>query len=469
MMSPQMQQALHLLQLPHLELSQLIEAELEQNPVLETAQEEPDLEMESLEEDSLETSEEEPALEKSLSIDERDLEILQHLDEDYRDFFNETERPMLPSRDEEKWKAYQESSLVSQVTLFEHLMRQAQETFAQRAELEMAEAIIGNLDDHGLLSSGLEEVAHLGGYKIEPLRRVLKQIQTFDPIGVGAETLQQALLIQLAYQGKQRSLAYQVVERHFQDLLHNHIPQIQKKLGCSVQEIAKAIRDDIARLDLHPAGSYSQEPVQPLTADVSLNLVGDKLEVHVNTDHLPDFHLNRKYMRMLEDENLSVEAKDFIKTKLLSAKWLIRNVFQRNDTLEKIAQSIAKRQHAFFKSPEGKLEPMTMKMVADELSVHESTVARAVSNKYIDCPRGLLPLRSFFTNAYATEQGPEISSQTVRDVLLELIRRENKAKPLSDEAIAKAIKQRGIDCARRTVAKYRAELAIGNTRQRRQF
>ena len=234
------------------------------------------------------------------------------------------------------------------------------------------------------------------------------------------------LLIQLRTLGKEKTLAYQIVEKHYQDLIHNLIPLIQRSLGCPVKAITKAIEQEIAKLDLHPGTSFSRDIVQPIIPDVTITLEDDKLSVVIIDDYLPTFRINRRYLKMLDDETLTAEAKDFIKQNILSAKWLLRNIHQRNDTLEKIAGCLAERQRDFFLDPQGKLVPLTMKTLADELNVHESTIARAVSNKYINCPRGILPLRSFFTNAYCTNEG-DISSQTVRDVLMEIIQSEDKS------------------------------------------
>lgn len=462
MMSAQMQQALHLLQLPVLELSTAIEAELEQNPVLEVAAEEEGEEPDPKEDLT-------PSAEKALDFNDRDFEILQKLDEEYRDFFNETQSPRPKSQEEDKLQNFIESSISYHATLFEHLMQQARETYSSPEEFAMAEVLIGSLDENGFLVTPLSEISQLTGFKEEELQSVLKILQTFEPVGVGAENLQQALLIQLRTQGKKETLAYKILTNHYKDLLHNHIPQIQKGLKCTAKEIAQAVREDIAKLDLHPGVGYVSTPVQTIVPDITLHQEGEELSISVNEDSIPNFRLNRKYMRMLEDETLPPEAKEFIKNKILSAKWLVRNLSQRNQTLYKIAEALSKKQRDFFLTPEGKLEPLTMKALAEEIEVHESTVARAVANKYIDSPRGVLPLRSFFSNGYATAGGDTISARTVRDLIIELIRTENKNKPLSDEAIAKQIKAQGIDCARRTVAKYRSELNLGNAHQRREY
>lgn len=471
-MSPQMQQALHMLQAPVMELSTLIEAEMEQNPVLETIQEgmTEDFDEGAAERENAELSEEvNDHPEKELSFNEHDFEILLQIDEEFRDYFRESGPSRQRNSDEEKLRTFQENSITAESTLFEHLMKQAHETFSDKEELQMAEALIGNFDENGFLFSSLEEIAQLNGYKASHLLPILKKIQTFDPAGVGATNLQEALLIQLRAQGYKDTLAYEILEKHYQDLIHNRIPVIQKKLGCSLQEISLAIKEDIAKLDLHPGTLYSKELVQSIIPDVVLQQEDEKLIVVVNDEHLPAFRINQRYLKMLDDEKLNGETKEFIRQKIMSAKWLMRNIHQRNSTLERITAALAQKQKEFFVNPEGKLMPLTMKTLAEELELHESTIARAVASKYVDSPRGLLPLRSFFTNAYVTHEGEDISSQTVRDVLLDIIQHENKQKPLSDEALAAQIKARGINCARRTVAKYRAALNIGNAHQRKQF
>ena len=333
----------------------------------------------------------------------------------------------------------------------------------------MAEALIGNFDERGFLQTSLLEIALLNGFEEHNLQKILVQIQDFEPFGVGAKNLQESLLIQLRCMAKKNTLAYEIIEKHYEDLLHNRIPLIQKSLKCTSDEIANAIDRCISKLDLHPGTWHSRQTVQTITPDVIVRQEDDKLIIETNDDYIPSLRFSSRYMRMLEDENLSLEAKEFIRHKILSAKWLLRNIHQRNETLEKIAHSLTQRQREFFVNPEGKLIPLTMKILSEELSLHESTIARAVANKYIDCPRGLLPLRSFFTNAIVNDEGEDISSNTVKNVLLDIIHNEDKHKPLSDEAISKMIKAKGINCARRTVAKDLAALNIGNTQQRRKF
>lgn len=473
-MTPQMQQAIHLLQMPVQELAIMIEGEIQQNPVLENDEQntqDDTVDLERLQADTTEEDENiEMAPEKELLFDEHNFEIIKRLDDDFRDYISEGSGNGKPTvQDEEKHQAYLENSIQMPESLFDHLMQQARETFSSPNKLAIAEAIVGNLDDSGFLQTPLSEIAAFYHYPLSDIHEILNGIKEFDPVGVGATSLQESLMIQLANTGKKKSLAYRIVSKHYEDLLHNRIPAIQKGLKCSAEEINEAIERDIARLDLHPGTNYSRQCAIPITPDVSIEQEDERLTVTVNNDYLPPLRINQRYMRMLYDETLNAEAKDFIKNKIISAKWLLRNIFQRNETIEKIALSLSRRQREFFIDPNGALTPLTMKVIAEELSLHESTIARAIANKYLSCSKGIFPLRYFFSNAYVDEKGADVSSKTVRKVLKEVIDNENKLKPLSDEAISAQLNSKGIPCARRTVAKYRAQLNIGNTQQRRKF
>lgn len=475
-MSRQMQQAIHFLQAPVMELAPLVEMEMEANPVLEYSEEaadeaDNDGELDRLEEESAEEDlDGENAPEKELTFDDADFEVLKRLDEDFRDHFSLSEGGIARQTEEEdKLQAFLESSLTRGETLFEHLMDQAREAWADEKKQAIAETVIGSLDDAGFLGASSKELAALMGCSIETIDEVVATIQTFDPVGVGAKNLKETLLIQLKSQKKEKTLAYAIIDKHFDDLLHNRIPTIKKKLHCTEEEIGEAVDHDIAKLDLHPGLQVGANAAAHIIPDVALQADGELLTVSVNDDSMPKVRLSSRYLRMLNDESLPKETKEFIKQKIQSAKWLLRNIMQRNSTIERIAESLAKRQKEYFLKPDGELTPLTMKTLADELEVHESTIARAVSNKYIDTPRGVLPLRSFFTTGLAKKEGDDISSSAVRDMLEELIRKEDKRKPLSDEVLSEKLSEKGIKCARRTIAKYRAALKIGTAQQRRKF
>lgn len=468
-MSAHMQQAIHLLQIPLLEIEPFIEEQITQNPVLEVIDE--FTKSKDLNEDGTEAPSSD-MLEKEVdtAINDHDFSVLKQLDEEFDHYFNESEQ-FQPKRstDEEKYKTYLESSILAEVNLYNKLIQEAAESFNDPTDIEMAKILIGYFDESGFLTTPLQEIATLQNFDENRLKFVLNEIQTFEPYGVGASSVQESLLIQMRCLGKTHTLAYTILKDYYEELLHNRIPLIQKSLKCSYEEIQSAIEKDIALLDLHPGTQFSIQKVQQIVPDVSLRYDEDELVVDVNRDCVPNLRLNRKYLRMLEDSNVALETKNFIRRHIFSAKWLMRNLQQRYSTIERIAASLAKRQHDFFTKVDGQLVPLTMKVLAEELNVHESTIARTVSNKYINTPKGLMPLRAFFTTEYISDTGESLSSKTIRDTILEMIEKEDKHVPLSDEKISVLLKEKGIVCARRTVAKYRANLGIGNTLQRKKF
>lgn len=472
-MSPQMQQAIHLLQMSVMELSQAVEMELSENPVLEYSF---DHETESSRQDVNDAVQEErldkeAPPEVELNIDERDFEIMKRLDEDFKEHFLQSEGSFCQARskEDEKLQSFLESSVTQEVSLFEHLMQQAKQVFSTELELSIAETLCGNFDERGFLDQSLEEIALLHDFEVEDVQDVLEEIQTFDPKGVGAKDLRESLLIQLRCMDKEGSLAYEIIDKHYDDLLHNRIPVIKKSLQAGASEIRDSIEKVIAQLDLQPGAWYCRAPVQAISADVSVSQRGDEWVVEVANEKVPKFRVNTRYLKMLDDPNLPEETREYVSQKIGSGKWLLKNIHQRNDTLYRIAEYLVDAQNEFFSRIDGQLKPLTMKTVAEALELHESTIARAVANKYVDCDRGCVSLRSFFTNAYVNEEGENISSRTVKDAVKEIIDNEDKSKPLSDEAISLLVRKKGVKCARRTVAKYRLELNIGNASQRRQY
>lgn len=470
-MSPQMQQAISLLQMPVAELSTAIESELSQNPVLEYMEEKEDeSHLSQVKEETNEaTSEKDLTPEEEFSVSDQDFEIMQKLDEEFRDHFAESGSFQKRTQEDEKKQAFLETSITEEASLFERLMDQAIESFDDPEERRCGEAVIGNLDERGFLTTPVEEIAILEGFEVELVEMVLSEVQTFEPFGVGAKDLQESLLIQLRCLKKRKSLAYSIIEQHYDDMLHNRIPAIQKSLNVSPQDISRAIEEEISKLDLKPGVTLSAQKVQYIQVDLTIRQEEEQLIVDLPEDNIPHLRLNSRYLRMLNDKELPEETKEYIKQRVLSGKWLMRNINQRNETIVRIAEYLIKAQRNFFLNPDGELAPLTMKTVAEELELHESTIARAVSNKYIDTPRGILPLRSFFTNSFTTDTGKNISSNTVRDQLLEIVKNEDKSSPLSDAAISQLLQDKGIPCARRTVAKYRRELNLGTASQRKSY
>ncbi len=465
-MSPQMQQAIQFLQLPLQELELVIEEELQRNPLLDCEEEEVPEEREHLEQEEEERTSGE---EEQLSFEDENFKVLRLLDEEFRDHFAESGPYQPRGSEEDQLRTFLENSIREESSLFEFLMKQAQETFETAKELQQAEWIIGNFDSSGYLSSSLEEIAQLNDTNVEELEKVLKRVQAFEPYGVGARSIQESLLIQLRCLGKEQTLAYRIIRDHYDSFLHHHLRNLQRQLKCTPQQLSEALFGEISKLRLHPGKSRSKDYVPLIVPDLSIIEDDGQWRIVVHDESVPPLRLNRKYLRLLDQDNLPKETVDFIRSKVNSAKWLMRNLYQRNETLYRIAEALLKHQQVFFKEPNGNLEPLTMKTLAEELELHESTIARAVANKYIDTPRGLLPLRFFFSHAYVSEEGEDISARTVKEEIRRSILNEDKSHPLSDELISSELKKKGINCARRTVAKYRLQLGFGNTHQRRRF
>lgn len=474
-MSYQMQQAIRLLQLPIQELQQLIDEEMEQNPLLELVEEYdqdlPDdvtVEMENEEEFSIQDEE------KELTLSEDVFERLMDLDDYFERHFKETENYSLQrTSDEEKQKSFLDNNICSAVTLDEVLLTQAKETFTNEEEKIAAETIIGNLESNGLFTMSLKEAASTSGVKEELLKEVLTTIRGFDPPGIAAGSLRESLMRQLEYNGDQFSLAHAIVDLCFEDLIHNRVKIISKTLNAKESEVYQAITHVISHLDLQPGSSYSESYKISIVPDIQITIYGEgeeeKIQIWINEECVPDLKLNHSYLDLVLEPGATKETKNYIKEKLASAKWLMRSLSQRSDTLQRLAWKLVHAQKAFFSSPAGQLKPMTLKDIAEELELHESTIARAVANKYLSCDRGTFPLKYFFTNAIARNDGRELSARSVKDLLQEMIEKENKMQPLSDEKLSQLLKRKGIQCARRTIAKYRGELNIGNTQQRRQY
>ncbi|HRD55485.1 MAG TPA: RNA polymerase factor sigma-54 [Parachlamydiaceae bacterium] len=455
LMSQEMQQALSFLELPIMELQPLIDQELENNPLLEAEIEEEEIEEQEKEEEEVPFEE--------LKFEERDLKIIEQIDEELSLHVKESSKDPQTIEDE-KLKNYLDSLICEKDSLFSHLMKEVSQLFLTKEEQKLAEEIVGNLDERGFLKVSLEEISLLSGFSIDPLKSILEKIQTLEPKGIGASNLQESLLLQLKLKGQKEAFSYQIIEHHYQDLLNNRIPLIKKALKMTPNEMESAL-NEIKKLDLNPAASFEYTPLTYIIPDVSIKEEDGTLQVFVNEDPLPPLRLNRRYLELLEDKSLLPETKEFIEKKIASAKWMLKNLSERNETLARISHLLVKKQKVFLETPEGKLLPLTMLEIAAELNLHESTVTRAVSNKYVNTPRGLLSLRSFFTHGLSSE----LSSASVKQEVSEIIKNENKKKPLSDESILKLLQEKGMSCARRTIAKYRKQLNIASAHQRKTF
>lgn len=455
-LSPQLQQSLNILQAPVFELRQMVEQELAQNPVLEM--------------ESPEISLEETNPEKELNDDGFDEEFdrLSAMDEEWRNYLSQSASRAPRTAEDEERRQFLFDSLTTPVTLQEHLMWQLSLTETSKENRKIAEMLIGNLDERGFLQTKLGDLSLSQGIPLASLRRAAAIIQGFDPPGVGAEDLRECLLIQLRRQGREHSLESRIVASHLDDLARKRFPQIARKLSVPVSEISRAA-EHIATLNPRPASAFSSAPRQYISPDVHVEKVNGNYTVTLNDDQLPRLRISNLYKELMSSPGSREEVRGYIRDKIRSGKFLIRSIHQRQQTIQRIAEEIVKRQREFFDEGPSRLKPMNMSQVAEAVGVHETTVSRAISGKYMSTPRGVFEMRYFFTSGVATEDGGQMSNTSVKRTLAEVVRGEDPSKPWSDEELVAKLAERGIRIARRTVAKYREELNILPSHLRRQF
>jgi RNA polymerase sigma-54 factor len=430
-LAPQLQQSLQILQAPTLELRNLIQQELQTNPVLE-------------EEVGVYENEERTAEDSDF---QEEFEKLAKLDEEWRDFMSQSVSYSSRNQEDEERRQFFLDSIANQETLQQHLLEQLNTADIIGADREAAELIIGNIDELGFLSISVEEVAATSGQPVERLQSMLDLVQTFHPVGVGARDLRDCLLIQLRRLGKEQSVEYQIVSQYLDELGKKKFPDIARKLGVTVDQVQQSA-NFIATLDPKPGQIFSPEP---------------------NSYVLPDVMVEKTYKELMAQGRNGSEVRDYIREKIRSGKFLIKSIHQRQQTILNIAIEIVKRQREFLEEGTAFLKPLTMVQIADAVGVHETTVSRAISGKYMATPQGVLEMKFFFTPGYQTSAGVALSNTSVKESIADLVRGEHPRDPLSDKEIVEILSERGIPIARRTVAKYRAELNILPSNLRKQF
>ena len=459
-LSPQLQQSLLILQTPLLELRNLVQQEMETNPVLE-----------ELPEDS--GVNERSDAEASADDNFRDeFEKLASLDEEWRDYMAQSASSSFDgrgSKEADEKRQFLFDSIPVQETLQQNLIAQLNQTVLSADDRKAAELIIGNIDDDGFLQSTPEEMALNSGIPQNDFERGLALIQTFYPAGVGARDLRECLLIQLQRQGKEHSIEYGIVAEHMDDLGRHRFPEIARRMAISAEDVQKAA-DNIARLNPRPGQVFAAAPQNYVLPDVVVEKVDGEYQISFNNEQIPHLRISNLYKDIIASGNTQTsDVKDYIRDKIRSGKFLIRSIHQRQQTIMNIAQQIVSRQRDFLDAGPSHLKPMTMAEVAEAVGVHETTVSRAVSGKYLATPQGVFEMKYFFTGGYQTATGESLSNISVKQALLDLVKHESGSAPLSDHEIVEILSERGIPIARRTVAKYRSELNILPSHMRRKY
>lgn len=468
-LAPQLRQSLKILQVQALDLRAAIQEELQSNPLLEELpMNTPSLEAEGSPDSPPSSNGDSDGSSEPKDQVDRDVEILNQLDDDWRDFYSQNNRNSDFSQDALKRRQHFFDSLVSETSLQEHLMGQADLADCTAGERKSIEYLIGNLDNRGFLASPLSEIALFSGLSPDDLESAWAILKTFEPAGIGAANLNDCLLQQLKQNGKENSTAASIVRDHFDALLRRRIPDIARKLGLDVSEVEAAV-EEIATLDPAPGRRFGEDNNRIIVPDVTVEKNGGDWIIVLNNDYIPKLRISNTYKEMIATGRLSRQEKEYIHEKMRSGKFLISSIEQRQQTIEKITREILRVQQDFFEEGVSKLRPLTMTQVADEVGVHETTVSRAIANKYILTPHGIFEFKFFFTPGYQSGNGESVSNKTIKDMIAHLVENESPRKPLSDQKIMGILAERNITIARRTVAKYREAMGILSTSLRRNY
>ncbi len=437
-LTPQLQQAIKLLQLSQLELVEAIEQEMKENPVLDVQEEQAEEPEAQKKEDMLEWLNKYSPSEDFMPREDKEYP-------DYENFVKKTSN----LRDYLRWQAG-----LSDLTGEERVW---------------AEFIIENIDDNGYLVASLEEIAEMCGASVDSLEQVLKKVQKLDPAGVGARNLKECLFIQYEETGERDPVFEDVLANHFDLFKKVDLREIARKTGYSVEQI-KDVFEKIKSFDPKPGRNYESDQPIYVVPDVHVVKTDDGFEVFLNDEGVPELKMNRYYIDLFADEKLNGDTREYIKRKIKQAEWFMKSLQQRQRTLYLVAKSIVDFQSEFLEKGIRCLKPLILKDVANYVGVHESTVSRITSNKYMGTPFGVYEMKFFFTTGVGSENGDAHSANAVMDCISELIAKEDKASPLKDEEIAALLKEQfSVRIARRTVAKYREILHIQSSRERRRL
>jgi RNA polymerase sigma-54 factor len=458
--NPRLYQAMDLLYMPLLDLQQHLKQELLTNPFLDLV---------------------EPEDEEDESADEDEVPEAQDLAEPETTVEPEPEKA---GDDDVDWEAVLfEPVTVDTKHLADHLTEQLSLLDLSPREAVLADDFVGNISDDGYLACSLDEIqrgvnewiaaeaeerdAEVAPFSSAEMQAMLEIIQELDPPGVGARDLRECLLLQLRAAGHRESLSYRLVEDAFEELIAHRWSELSKRYGISAQDVQRAA-DDIAKLDPKPGLRYSSGADNYIIPDLVVDKIGQAYHIFLNDGNLPRLKLSRAYQEIARDKKkFDTESKDFIASKLNSANWMIQAIEQRRQTMLKVMHYIVDRQRDFFERGVQALRPLTLREVAEAVGMHESTVSRVTNEKFVQTPRGVLPLKFFFSSGLATSDGDDVSARGIKDQIHKLVSGEDTKSPLTDQAIVEILQQTGVQIARRTVAKYRDQLGVLPARMRK--
>lgn len=468
-LAPQLRHSLKILQVAALDLRSVIQEELQSNPTLE------ELPMEGV---SLDKEQQDGAAENNESGEgadnreemdfSKEYDILTKLDDDWKDYMSQAGGAQPYTSEDAERRQHFFDSLVSETSLQEHLMRQAELADTPDDVLKAMGYLVGSLDDRGFLTQSPNDVALQTGLPLDCVQEAARQLKTFEPAGIGASTLAECLLLQLSIKGRSDGLAARIIREHFALLTRRRIPEIARKLGVHTDDVQEAI-EEIGALDPAPGRRFAEDSNRVVVPDVTVEKDDDEWKIHLNSDYIPKLRISSTYKDLIAKGTLSKQERDYLRERIRSGKFLINSIDQRQQTIERITREIIKVQREFFEEGVSKLRPLTMTQIADVVGVHETTVSRAIANKYIKTPHGVFDFKFFFTPGYQSDTGASVSNTSVKDMINDLIGGEDRSQPFSDQEIVVKLEEKGIKIARRTVAKYREELGLLPSNLRREY
>jgi len=461
-MTPQLQQAIKLLQLSRLELLETINQEMETNPVLDE-QPSDEVDEEKLEEKLSEDNKYQPEQKASeVTVKENARE-----DMDWEAYLSEYNTGWAEAPYEPKDLPPIESTTAKQTSLYSHLLWQLNMNDFSDVQKEIGIHIIGNVDEDGYLKTSVEEISHVTGHSPEEVTETLKQIQQFDPVGVAARDTRECILIQSRFQNLGGTIFEKIIQDHMDKLENKQYDRIAKSLSIPLREVLSAV-SILKAFEPKPGRRYNDDETIYISPDIYVFKIGDEYEVRLNEDGMPKLRINHYYRDILSrKEYVEEDAKQYIQEKLKSAAWLIKSIHQRQRTIKRVTESIVQFQRGFFDKGVTFLKPLVLRDVAESIQMHESTVSRVTTNKYVYTPQGIFELKYFFNSAVGSINGEAVASESVKEYLKNIIKSEDKAKPYSDQEVADMLKRSDVNIARRTVAKYRETLGILPSRKRR--
>ncbi len=471
-MTPSLQQAIKLLQMSKLELQDVLTQEIVENPLLEEEEEAaPEAEQPAETEVAKETPEAEaPAapVEAGEPTPEKERDSFDEIDFDsyFADYLDSAYNPR---QYEDTEQIPLENTLSRPQGLPEYLNWQLSLSDAEAKVREIAQYLIGNIDEDGYLRVSREEIRAAGYEDEKDVESALALVRSFDPPGIGAFDLPDCLMLQIRALGIENPLIEKIITRHWPEFLNRQFAQLSRTLNVGLSQL-QAVVEIIKNLEPKPGRKYSDERTIYVEPDVAVRKIGDEYVIQLNEDGLPKLRISAAYRRMLRGGNGAIgeEAATYLKDKMRSAVWLIKSLDQRQRTIYKVADSIVRHQRGFLEHGIEHLRPLVLRDVANDIGMHESTVSRVVSNKYIHTPRGLFPMKYFFHSGIDSTQGSEVSSLSIKSKIAKIVSEEDATRPHSDARIMQKLRAEGIQIARRTVAKYREELRIPSSSQRRQ-